>query len=38
MRRMLEASGRGMWNASSDKLEDLQGMLNDIEDELEGVK
>ena len=38
VRRMLEASGRGMWNASQDKLEDLQSMLNDIEDELEGVK
>lgn len=35
---MLEASGRGMWDASQDKLEELQGMLNDIEDELEGVK
>ncbi len=38
VRRMLEASGRGMWNASQEKLEDLQSMLNDIEDELEGVK
>ena len=38
VRRMLEASGRGMWNASQDKLEELQSMLNDIEDKLEGVQ
>ena len=38
VRRMLEASGRGMWNASQDKLEDLQSMLNDIEDQLEGIQ
>ncbi len=38
VRRMLEAHGRGMWNASEDKLDQLRAALNDIEDELEGVK
>lgn len=38
VRRMLEAHGRGMWNASEDTLDQLRAKLNDIEDELEGVK
>ncbi|KAK9915657.1 hypothetical protein WJX75_002261 [Coccomyxa subellipsoidea] len=38
VRRMMEASGRGMWNASEETLTQLRSILNDIEDELEGVK
>ena len=38
VRRMMEASGRGMWNASEGTLAQLRSILNDIEDELEGVK
>lgn len=38
VRRMMEASGRGMWNASEQTLDQLRSILNDIEDELEGVK
>lgn len=38
VRRMMEASGRGMWNASEETLDQLRSILNDIEDELEGVK
>jgi magnesium chelatase subunit H len=38
VRRMLEAQGRGMWNASQETLDQLRTILNDIEDELEGVK
>ena len=34
----MEASGRGMWNASEETLDQLRLILNDIEDELEGVK
>lgn len=34
----MEASGRGMWNASGETLTQLRSILNDIEDELEGVK
>ncbi|EIE25813.1 hydrogenobyrinic acid a,c-diamide cobaltochelatase, partial [Coccomyxa subellipsoidea C-169] len=37
VRRMMEASGRGMWNASEETLNQLRSILNDIEDELEGV-
>lgn len=34
---MLEAAGRGFWKADSEKLEKLQEMYSDIEDQLEGV-
>ena len=34
---MLEASGRGMWNAPSDVLDKLEDMYSDLDDQLEGV-
>lgn len=37
LRRMLEASGRGIWNADSDVLDKLNGMYRDLDDQLEGV-
>lgn len=37
LRRMLEASGRGMWNANADTLQRLQQMYSDLQDKLEGV-
>ncbi len=37
LKRMLEASGRGMWNADSDVLDKLKGMYGDLDDQLEGV-
>lgn len=37
LRRMLEAAGRGMWNANAETLERLKRMYGDMEDELEGV-
>lgn len=37
LKRMLEASGRGMWNAPSDVLDKLKGMYADLDDQLEGV-
>ncbi|EFN54112.1 hypothetical protein CHLNCDRAFT_25038 [Chlorella variabilis] len=38
LRRMLEAAGRGMWNADAQTLRQLQQMYADMDDELEGVK
>ncbi|MCT7994659.1 magnesium chelatase subunit H [Laspinema olomoucense] len=35
--RMLEAHGRGFWNADPDKLEKLQALYSLTEDEMEGV-
>ncbi len=35
--RMLEASGRGFWDADEDKLEKLRGLYDMADDELEGV-
>ncbi|MCT7971884.1 magnesium chelatase subunit H [Laspinema olomoucense] len=35
--RMLEAHGRGFWNADPDKLEKLQALYSLTEDEIEGV-
>lgn len=37
LRRMIEASGRGIWNANSDMLEKLKSMYGDLDDQLEGV-
>ena len=37
VRRMLEASGRGLWDAGPEVLERLQREYGDIEDKLEGV-
>lgn len=34
---MLEASGRGMWNADPDTLDKLKGMYSDLDDQMEGV-
>ena len=36
--RMLEASGRGMWNPNKEVLQKLREMYNDMDDELEGIK
>ena len=37
LRRMLEANGRGMWQADADKLQQLQQMYGELQDKLEGV-
>lgn len=34
---MLEASGRGIWNADSETLEKLKAMYGEMDDQLEGV-
>ena len=38
IKRMLEAAGRGMWDADEDTLSKLRELYSDIEDEMEGVK
>jgi magnesium chelatase subunit H len=38
LKRMLEAAGRGMWNADAATLEQLQAQYSNLEDELEGVR
>jgi magnesium chelatase subunit H len=35
---MLEAAGRGMWNADAQTLERLQALYAELDDELEGVR
>jgi magnesium chelatase subunit H len=35
--RMLEASGRGFWDADKEKLDKLRGLYDMTDDELEGV-
>lgn len=35
---MLEAAGRGMWNADPSTLEKLQQMYAELDDELEGIQ
>ena len=35
---MLEAAGRGMWNADAATLQQLKSMYSELEDELEGVQ
>lgn len=37
LKRMLEAAGRGMWNADEQKLERLRSMYADIDSQIEGV-
>lgn len=37
VKRMLEAAGRGMWNADEHKLEQLRSMYADIDSQIEGV-
>ena len=37
LRRMLEAAGRGMWNAKPEVLSQLKDLYADMDDELEGV-
>lgn len=37
LKRMLEASGRGMWNADSKILDKLKDMYSDLDDQMEGV-
>ena len=38
LKRMLEASGRGMWNADEATLEKLRSMYEDVDAQLEGVR
>ena len=38
VKRMLEAAGRGMWNADDSMLAKLRSMYNNVEDQLEGVR
>jgi len=38
VKRMLEAAGRGLWEADADTLEKLRGIYGDLDDELEGVR
>lgn len=37
LKRMLEAAGRGMWNASPDMINKLRKMYGEMDDILEGV-
>ncbi|PNH01732.1 Magnesium-chelatase subunit H, partial [Tetrabaena socialis] len=37
LRRMIEAHGRGMWDASPELLAQLRGLYGEMDDELEGV-
>jgi magnesium chelatase subunit H len=37
MKRMLEAAGRGMWNADDQLIQKLQGLYGELDDQLEGV-
>lgn len=38
VKRMLEASGRGMWNADEETLDRLRSLYSDMDDELEGIR
>ena len=38
LKRMLEAAGRGMWDADEDTLQELRALYSETEDELEGVR
>lgn len=38
VRRMLEGAGRGLWDASEDKLEKLRELYGEIDEQLEGIK
>ena len=37
IKRMLEATGRGMWSPSEEVLQKLQELYDEAEDEVEGV-
>ena len=37
LKRMLEAAGRGLWNADEDVLNELKSLYAETEDALEGV-
>ena len=37
IKRMLEAAGRGMWDADEETLANLRELYSDVEDEMEGV-
>ena len=37
VQRLLEANGRGMWQASDDVIARLQQIYSDLEDRLEGI-
>ena len=37
VKRMIEASGRGMWNPDADTLERLKSLYSEMDDKLEGV-
>ena len=37
LQRMLEASGRGMWDADEGTINKLKELYSDMDDELEGV-
>ena len=38
LRRMLEAAGRGIWNADSKVVQALRELYSEMDDELEGIK
>lgn len=38
LKRLIEASGRGMWRADEATLEQLKGMYSDLDAQLEGIK
>ncbi len=38
LKRMLEAAGRGMWNAKPEVVAKLRELFSEMDDELEGVK
>ncbi len=37
LKRLLEANGRGMWQATPEVLRQLKQLYSDMDDELEGV-
>ena len=37
LRRMLEAAGRGMWDADDATLDQLRDLYSEAEDEMEGI-
>lgn len=37
LKRMLEASGRGMWNAKPEVVDKLKELFSEMDDQLEGV-
>ena len=37
LKRMIEASSRGIWQADAEIIEKLKSMYSDLDDQLEGV-